>query len=221
MTDNDHDAPFELPVALPIFPLSGVLLLPDARLPLNVFEPRYLNMVEDALGNGRVIGVVQPREPVVEESTERPPIYDIGCLGRIVSFAESGDGRLVITLLGISRFHVWRERRMVRGYRSVDVSYTGFAMDLDEDESRIENRTRLLECVKAYFRQARIKADWSAIETAGDGSLVASLSMLCPFDAGEKQALLECPDTRSRSELLVDLMVLAIRGGQAPTTTRH
>lgn len=210
-----------LPDIAPVFPLNGVLLLPDAKLPLNIFEPRYLSMIEDALGQGRLIGIVQPREDGVESPEGQPPVYDIGCLGRIVSFAETGDGRFVVTLLGMTRFRIARELPLHRGYRPVQLDYAGFEADLDVDEGRVENRQRLLECVQAYFAQAGIDADWSTIEEADDASLVTSLSMLCPFEAGEKQALLECPDTPARGEMLIDLMVLAMHGDNATTTMRH
>jgi len=210
-----------LPLDVPIFPLSGVLMLPDAKLPLNVFEPRYLNLIDDALGAGRLVGIVQPVESGVESPAGQPPVYNIGSLGRIVSFAETGDGRFVITLLGLSRFRIINELPLARGYRRAAISYAGFEGDLDEDHGRIANRPRLMETVKAYFSQAGIDADWSTIEDAEDTALVTSLAMLCPFDAGEKQALLECAGTPERSEMLIDLMVLAIHGDTSPTSMRH
>lgn len=212
---------FTLPDVSPVFPLSGVLLLPDAKLPLNVFEPRYLNMVEDALGNGRLLGIIQPRDDSVESPEGQPSLFEIGCLGKIISFAETGDGRFVITLVGLTRFRVGHELPLHRGYRRVAMDFTPFAVDLDEDTATLENRARLLECVQAYFAQAGITTDWEAIEEADDSSLVTSLSMLCPFDAGEKQALLECRDTRDRGELLINLMVLAMHGDNVSTTMRH
>lgn len=210
-----------LPDTVPVFPLSGVLLLPDAKLPLNVFEPRYLNMVEDALGQDRMIGILQPRDDGVESPAGEPPIYDVGCLGRIVSFSETGDGRFVITLLGMSRFRIAEELPLYRGYRRARLDYGGFEVDLDEDGGAVDDRPRLMEAVEAYFSQAGINADWSTIEDADDTALVTSLSMLCPFEAGEKQALLECPDTRARGAMLIDLMVLAMHGDGASSTMRH
>jgi len=216
--DTDHVG---LPSSVPLFPLSGVMLLPDAKLPLNVFEPRYLNMIEDALGNGRLIGIVQPKASEVESPEGQPPLYEIGTLGRIVSFAETGDGRFVITLVGMSRFRIKNELPLHRGYRVAEVGFGGFETDLDDDDGRVDNRARLLECVQAYFAQAGITTDWETIEDADDASLVTSLSMLCPFDAGEKQALLECPDTRARGDMLIDLMVIAMHGDGNTTSMRH
>ena len=211
-----------LPESVPVFPLSGVLLLPDAKLPLNIFEPRYLNMVEDALAQGRLIGIVQPRDDAVESPSGQPPVYDIGCLGRIVSFAETGDGRFVITLLGVSRFRIARELELHRGYRVAELNYEGFETDLIGNEDPVDDRPKLMETVEAYFSQAGINADWSTIEEADDTALVTSLSMLCPFGAGEKQALLECADTRSRGAMLIDLMVLAMHDDGAPSSSlRH
>lgn len=210
-----------LPLEVPIFPLSGVLMLPDAKLPLNIFEPRYLNLIEDSLGAGRFIGIVQPVQSGIESPAGQPPVYGVGSLGRIISFAETGDGRFVITLLGLSRFRIREELPLERGYRRAAISYAGFEADLDDDHGRIANRARLMETVKAYFLQAGIDADWSTIDGADDASLVTSLSMLCPFDAGEKQALLECAGTAERGEMLIDLMVLAIHGDTSPTTMRH
>lgn len=219
--DTGDTARLGLPSRVALFPLSGVLLLPDAKLPLNVFEPRYLNMIEDSLGSGRLIGIVQPKEGGVESPEGQPPLYSVGTLGRIISFAETGDGRFVITLIGMSRFRIKTELPLQRGYRSAELDYTGFELDLDEDLGRVDSRPRLLECVQAYFNQAGISTDWDAIEEADDASLVTSLSMLCPFDAGEKQALLECPDTRARGDMLINLMVLAMHGDHASTTMRH
>ncbi|MEQ8667313.1 MAG: LON peptidase substrate-binding domain-containing protein [Rhodospirillales bacterium] len=221
MSDDGGPGPFGLPETAPVFPLSGVLLLPDAKLPLNIFEPRYLNMVEDALGQGRTIGILQPRADGVESPAGQPPIYDIGCLGRIVSFAETGDGRFIITLLGLTRFRVAEELPVHRGYRRARLDYGGFEVDLDDDHDALDDRPRLMEAVEAYFSQAGIDADWSTIEDADDTALVTSLSMLCPFEAGEKQALLECADTRSRGAMLIDLMILAMHGDGASTTVRH
>ncbi len=210
-----------LPREVAIFPLSGVLMLPDAKLPLNIFEPRYLNMIEDSLGAGRLVGIVQPLAEGVESPAGQPTVYEVGSLGRIISFAETGDGRFVITLLGLTRFRIVNELTVQRGYRRASISYKGFEADLDEDEGRVANRARLMEAVHAYFAQAGIEADWSTIEDADDASLVTSLSMVCPFEAGEKQALLECSGTAERGDMLIDLMVLAMHGDNSPTSMRH
>ncbi len=218
---SDGVAPPFLPDVLPVFPLAGVLLLPGAKLPLNVFEPRYLSMIEDALGNGRTIGMVQPRLAGVESPEGEPEIYVLGCAGRIISFAESGDGRFTITLLGISRFIIREEMPLINGYRCVVPDFAPFRTDLEEEAGSLEDRDGLLAAVQAYFAANGIEADWNAVESAGDTALVTTLSMLCPFEASERQALLECADTAARGALLGDLMNLSLHGDSSDSTIRH
>lgn len=210
-----------LPLELPIFPLAGALLLPGATLPLNVFEPRYLNLIEDALGYGRIVGMVQPMSAEAESPEGEPPVYQTGCAGRIVSFAETGDGRFAITLLGICRFHIVEELELNSGYRRVTPDYEPFFGDLEDDETMIKDLEHLLKTVEAYFLTKGIDADWSTIEGAADSALVTTLSMLCPFAPSEKQALLECENTAERSELLGNLMSLALHGDVANHGVRH
>ena len=211
-----------LPDVLPIFPLTGVLLLPRGRLPLNIFEPRYLNMTEDALGAGRVIGMVQPAEAGGESTAENPEVYKIGCAGRMISFAETGDGRFLLTLLGVSRFRIASELGVTRGYRRARASYASYAGDREEDSERIADRERLLVAVRGFFKAKEIKAEWKPITESVDEALVTTLSMVCPFDPGEKQALLECNGLRARAELLTVIMELAVRGGNSEATgARH
>lgn len=225
------DMPVEdlLPAELPIFPLTGVLLLPGATLPLNIFEPRYLNMIEDALGSGRVIGMVQPKSTgmespegkVVESPDGEPAVYRTGCAGRIISFSETGDGRFAITLLGLCRFRIAEELKLLSGYRRVSPDYSLFYEDLEDDENTVPHRESLLTTVEAYFLANGIDADWSTIEGAADSALVTTLSMLCPFGPSEKQALLECEDTTARGELLGNLMSLSLHGDAAHHGVRH
>ena len=210
-----------LPDVLPVFPLADVLLLPGAHLPLNVFEPRYLNMVEDALGSGRHIGMVQPRAADVESPGGEPDIYGLGCAGRIVSFAETGDGRFAITLMGVCRFQTVEEMPLINGYRGVVPDFEPFATDLNEDQGMLDDRESLLEAVQAYFAANEIEADWDSVESADDTALVTTLSMLCPFQASERQALLECADTAARGALLGDLMTLSLHGDNSNSTVRH
>ncbi len=231
MTDEDDSGiPFHsgsmlvedlLPEEMPVFPLTGVLLLPGATLPLNIFEPRYLNMIEDSLGSGRVIGMVQPKTADVESPEGQPDIYETGCAGRIVSFSETGDGRFAINLLGLCRFHIAEELPLRSGYRVVRPDYTPYFEDLDEDGHGLEDRGALLKTVEAYFIATGINAEWSAIEGADDASLVTTLSMLCPFDPSEKQALLECKNTTSRGQLLGNLMTLSLHGNTDNNGVRH
>ncbi|MCP5367768.1 MAG: LON peptidase substrate-binding domain-containing protein [Hyphomicrobiales bacterium] len=204
----------DLPAEIPVFPLNGVLLLPGGVLPLNIFEPRYLNMVSDALGRGRVLGMVQPAEPDPDrESPEgQVPVYDTGCLGRITAFSETPDGRFLITLTGINRFTIRDELDMAGGYRRFRVSYDGFAGDRHDTADGID-RDALLAAVRKYFDFSSISTDWKAIEKSDNATLITSLSMMCPFDAREKQALLECADGTARGELLTQLMEMAVLGG--------
>ncbi|MEQ8229018.1 MAG: LON peptidase substrate-binding domain-containing protein [Rhodospirillales bacterium] len=216
-----------LPDVLPIFPLPGAMLLPGGQLPLNIFEPRYLHMTLDAMGQGRVIGMIQPA-PVAGEAPRdpdlrtAPDIYPVGCLGRIISFAETGDGRLMITLLGQSRFRVMDELPEVNGYRRVRPGYDGFSGDLNSDAPLSVDRARLLKAATGFFKVRGLSADWSSVEDAPDGLLVTSLSMACPFDVREKQALLESPDGTTRAALLTDLLEMAALGPETdPAGASH
>ncbi len=172
----------ELPRVVPIFPLPGVLLLPGGRLPLNIFEPRYLARVRDALAGERAIGMIQPREEAADVGAAK--VYDTGCAGRITAFSETDDGRYLITLTGMIRFDVKRELPMIEGYRRVTVDYGRFRADLEGDGAEID-RARLLETLGCYFQANGIEGDWSAIEETEDAALVTSLAMICPFAAPE------------------------------------
>lgn len=207
---------------LPIFPLTGVLLLPGGRLPLNVFEPRYLNMVNDALSQDRMIGMVQPKERHRDPIPGDAPIFPVGCAGRIVSFAETEDGRVLITLMGTSRFRVASEVPSPRGYRRVVADFSPFAADLDGEAGRIDARDELLATLKIYFRVRGMDADWETIEKADDDALITSLSMACPFDPDEKQALLECGTTAERGRMLAALMEMAVlTADERGSSARH
>jgi uncharacterized protein len=221
MSPNPFDPTFDqLPEIVPIFPLTGVLLLPRGKLPLNVFEPRYLAMTEDALSGNRMIGIIQPSDPLSRASV--PPVYPIGCAGRITSFSETDDGRYLITLTGVCRFETARELPIVRGYRRVDVSWERFAADLEEPGPALFDRARLVEGLHTYFKIQGISANWDAIESTPDERLVTSLAMICPFEPSEKQALLECGSLSERATMMVaiiEMSVLDKRGGD--TMARH
>lgn len=219
--ETDGLAPPFFPDVLPMFPLAGVLLLPGATLPLNIFEPRYLNMIEDALGNGRYIGMIQPVGAGVESPDGEPEVYGVGCAGRIISFAESGDGRYAITLLGISRFRVHEEMPLINGYRCAVPDFSAFTQDMEDNQGSLQDRDGLLLTVQAYFAANGIEADWNSVKSADDTALVTTLSMLCPFVASERQALLECADTAARGTLLGDLMTLSLHGHSNDSTVRH
>jgi len=197
-----------LPVILPIFPLTGVLLLPRGRLPLNIFEPRYLAMTRDALAGERMIGMVQPSNPA--GSGSNPPVYPTGCAGRITSFAETEDGRFLITLTGTSRFRIREELPLLEGYRRVVPEWREFARDLENEDEAGFDRDRLLRGLRAYFRQHQISADWDAVTAVPGERLVTSIAMICPFEPSEKQALLEAPDLDERARLLTAIVEMAV-----------
>ena len=218
---NPFDPSFEqLPEALPIFPLSGVLLLPGGKLPLNIFEPRYLAMVFEALAGHRMIGMVQPVQPGgfagdgMPTDDGRPKVHRIGCAGRITSFNEAEDGRLVLALTGVCRFEIVRELDLAQGgYRRVSAVFSPFRADLDHaDEAVALDRERLMAALAAFFRARSLSTDWDAVKQAADANLVTSLSMVLPFGPAEKQALLEAADTSARAKLLVALLEMAAFG---------
>ncbi|GGG33271.1 peptidase S16 [Caldovatus sediminis] len=202
-----------LPAEIPVFPLPGALLLPEGRLPLNIFEPRYLAMVTDALGAGRMFGMIQPL-PDAPPGPTGPALCPVGCLGRISSFAETEDGRFLITLTGVIRYTLAGELAMRRGYRRVRADYAPWRADLDIEGRPPPpvDRAALLEALRAYFRARGIDANWEAIERTADAMLVTTLSMVCPFDPREKQALLEAPDACARARMLIALLRIGAHG---------
>jgi uncharacterized protein len=197
-----------LPTTLPIFPLPGVLLLPHGRLPLRIFEPRYLAMTRDALAGERLIGMVQPNDPAVSDAN--PPVYPIGCAGRITSFTETDDGLFLITLTGISRFRIRQELPLLEGYRRVVPEWADFARDLEADENAGFDRDRLIRGLKGFFQHHQISADWDAIASTPVDRLVTSIAMMCPFEPSEKQALLEASDLDDRARLLTAIVEMAV-----------
>lgn len=203
-----------LPHVIPVFPLPRALLLPRGRLPLNIFEPRYLAMVDDALRHDRLIGMVQP----TCDGDRHPTLYPVGCVGRLSSWSETGDNRFLITLTGVIRFRIENELETTTPYRQVKVDYSGFSCDLEppEDETCVD-RDRLGTCLKSYFKQHNLPADWKSIERAPGETLINSLAMICPFEIAEKQALLEAPAFADRAQLLTALIEMAAasegRGG--------
>jgi Lon protease-like protein len=196
----------DLPKTVPVFPLAGALLLPRGRLPLNIFEPRYLAMIDTALRTTRVIGMIQP----VNEEERRPKLYPVGCLGRLTSWSDTGDGRFFITLSGVIRFRVTEELKTGTPYREVEPDYAPYAGDLsDGDEDNYVDRKRLGISLKAYMEQKRIEADLSLIDRAPAETLINSLAMICPFAPAEKQALLEAATLSDRAQLLTTLIEMA------------
>lgn len=226
---NPFDPVFEqLPDTLPLFPLSGVLLLPGGKLPLNIFEPRYLAMVFDALAGNRMIGMVQPVQPGgyagdgLPTDDGRPKVHKVGCAGRIVSFNETDDGRLLLALSGVCRFEVGRELELAQGgYRRVSSIFSPYRADLDQGDEVVElDRERLMAALAAFFRGKNLSTDWDAVKQAADGNLVTSLSMVLPFGPVEKEALLEAADTTARAKLLVAFLEMAAYG-QPPDTPQR
>ena len=206
----------ELPEEIAVFPLSGALLLPQGRLPLNIFEPRYLAMTQDSMAAGRMFGMIQPDPSRAQGGTQGPGLYRIGCLGRLTSFAETDDGRMLITLTGLCRFRVVEELEMRRGYRRARVDYGGFAADLDTAAPPPAiDRPALEAALRPFFKARGIEANWSAIEQTADLALVLTLSMVCPFDVPEKQALLEAATPADRAAMLIALLQMGAHGATA------
>jgi len=209
----------ELPRTIPIFPLSGCILLPCARLPLNIFEPRYLDMCRDVMAGPRVIGMVQPIDP--GDARPRPPVYGTGCAGRITAFKETEDGRFLITLTGLCRFRIAEELPQTKRYRTVAADYRGFAGDLEGPRAGRLDRARLMPVLKSYLERQGLSADWRAIEQCAAPSLVNSLAMVCPFSSSEKQALLEADDHDRRAELFLSLLEISRHEPTAPRGPCH
>lgn len=212
-----------LPTAVPVFPLSGALLLPRGLLPLNIFEPRYLAMVRDAMAAtgaaNRIIGMIQPRG-----EGEPPPLFDVGCLGRISDYRETDDGRILIALTGVSRFRIQAELDRSTPYRQVMADYHGFRGDRGEPPPlAAAARAGLEDVLRAYLDAEGLSADWDAVRSADDEALVTTLASVCPFDPAEKQALLEANSLAERASTLTALMTFAqgsgggSGGGDRPT----
>ena len=199
----EYRGPGELPEIIPVFPLPGALLLPRGQMPLNIFEPRYLAMVDDALTGSRLIGMIQP-DAARPGSEARPHLYSVGCLGRITQLAETGDGRYLIELTGISRFRVEDELAVATTYRQCRVSYAEFADDFvaRRGEDAVD-RQALLEVLTDFLKANDLKVDWEGIESAPNEALVNALAMMSPYGPAEKQAMLEAPDLKTRAEILI------------------
>ncbi len=202
----------DLPETIPVFPLPGALLLPRSRLPLHIFEPRYLAMLDDTLKTShRLIGMIQPFD---DNGSDR--LHKIGCAGRVTAFSETEDGRYMITLGGVSRFRVLSEVEGFTPYRRCNVSWDGFSRDLGPAEKdRQFDRDAFLDVLGRFFEDRALKTDWDSLREAEDELLINSLSMLCPFEPEDKQALLEAPSLETRRETLVTLIEFALRGGTA------
>ena len=218
----EYRGPGDLADVIPIFPLPGALLLPRGQMPLNIFEPRYVAMIDDALRTGhRLIGMIQP-DPAHPGPEDKPNLYKVGCVGRITQIAESGDGRYLLQLTGIVRFRVDEELNVSTPYRQCQVSYAPFIDDFTARKGEDDvDRAGLLRALSDFLKANNLKADWEGIETAPNEALVNALAMMSPYGIAEKQALLEAPDLKTRAEILIAIteMDLARRrtgGGDPP-----
>ncbi|TNE65761.1 MAG: ATP-dependent protease [Rhodobacteraceae bacterium] len=200
----------DLPETIPVFPLPGALLLPRSRLPLHIFEPRYLQMIEDCMKTpARLIGMIQPRS-----GAGAGKLNTIGCAGRLTAFSETEDGRYMITLTGVSRFRLLAETTGFCPYRTFTVDWSDFGADLGAPEHDPElMRKPFMDLLKRYFCEEELRTDWESLGQAEDELLINSLSMLCPFSPEDKQALLEAPSLSTRRETLITLMEFALHGG--------
>jgi len=202
ITNKTH--PSSLPETLPVFPMAGVVLLPHARLPLTIYEPRYIAMIDDALGRGRLVGVVQPTA-----DRENSPLYSVGCAGRITSFNETDDGHMMIILTGVCRFRVDKEPHASRLYRTVVPDWQPYLTDLGENDPAHIDRDRMLGLLQSYFSRNSISVEWSVVKNAPDAVLLPTVIMICPFEPNEKQALLEAKSFAEQAQMLMTLLEMA------------
>jgi Lon protease-like protein len=202
--NGEYLGPGELPQVIPVFPLPGALLLPRGQMPLNIFEPRYLAMVDDSFRDGhRLIGMIQP-DVTHSPDEEKPVLFRVGCVGRITQLAESGDGRYILELTGISRFRVIEEISALTAYRQCKVDYFPFVDDFTARKGEDEvDRAALLEALRDFLKANNLQVDWEGIERAPNEALVNALAMMSPYGVAEKQAMLEAPDLKTRAEILI------------------
>lgn len=217
--------PADLPPRIPVFPLRGAILLPRSNVPLNVFEPRYLALIDDVMAGDRVLGILQPLGSGPTDHTESPPgknadLHRVGCAGRITSYKELDDGRYIIQVTGIIRFEAVDEAYTDKPYRIVSASYDRYASDLTEGlgEERVD-RTNLLRVLKAYLDANQLQTDWGAIQRASNEVLINALSVMAPYGPEEKQALLEATDLKTRAEVLVALAEIELASSGSSGTT--
>jgi uncharacterized protein len=202
----------DLPASIPVFPLQGCILLPRSSLPLNVFEPRYLSMVDDVIAGGRIVGIVQPLGAMEESPQSKGhPLRQTGCIGRLSAFSETEDGRLLITLTGICRFDIAGECASGKPYRICDANYEPYLKDLVRGHGQdAVDWPKFLEILKNYLDARNLTADWDSIQRSPTELLINTLSMISPYGPEEKQALLEAPDLKARAEILMALAEMEI-----------
>jgi Lon protease-like protein len=210
-----YRGPVDLPETIPVFPLPGALLLPRGQMPLNIFEPRYLAMVDDSLRDGhRLIGMIQP-DTAHPGSEQKPNLYRVGCVGRITQLAETGDGRYLLQLTGVARFRIEEELSVATAYRQCRVTYVPFMDDFvaRRGEEAVDRKT-LLEALQAFLKANNLKADWQGIESAPNEALVNALAMMSSYGSAEKQAMLEAPDLKTRAEILIAVTEIELAKGK-------
>ena len=207
----------DLPTVIPVFPLPGALLLPRGQMPLNIFEPRYMAMIDDAVRTHRIVGMVQPDGG---EARNGPTLHGLGCAGKITSFAETGDGRYLITLTGVARYHIAEELTVMTPYRQCRVDFSSYASDLQvRDEQGDVDRAGLLRTLRSFADAHNLSIDWEGVDDAPNDVLVNALSMMSPFGPREKQALLEAADLKTRADVLIAIAEIELaRGGGDPST---
>lgn len=201
----EYRGPADLPEIIPVFPLPGALLLPRGQMPLNIFEPRYLAMVDDSFRDGhRLIGMIQPDVAHSPKNSNKPALFRVGCVGRITQLAESGDGRYILELTGVSRFRIVEELEVLTAYRQCKVDFFTYVDDftarMGEDEV---DREALLSVLADFLKANNLKVDWEGVESAPNEALVNALAMMSPYGPAEKQAMLEAPDLKTRAEILI------------------
>ena len=216
-----YRGPIEMPGVIPVFPLPGALLLPRGQMPLNIFEPRYLAMVDDALRDGhRLIGMIQP-DASHSQNDAKPALFRVGCVGRITQLAESGDGRYILELTGVARFRVLEELTVLTPYRQCKVDFFAYSDDFTarKGEEAVD-RQALLEVLTDFLKANDLKVDWEGVESAPNEALVNALAMMSPYGTAEKQALLEAPDLKTRAEILIAVTEIELAkktaGGETP-----
>jgi uncharacterized protein len=199
-----YRGPADLPETIPVFPLPGALLLPRGQMPLNIFEPRYLAMIDDSLRDGhRLVGMIQP-DTAHPGPEQKPNLYRVGCAGRITQLSETGDGRYLLQLTGVARFRIEEELSVATAYRQCRVTFAPFAGDFVARKGEVAvNPHRLLEALRAFLKANNLKADWHGIESAPNEALVNALAMMSSYGPAEKQAMLEAPDLKTRAEILI------------------
>jgi len=201
----------DIPDNVPVFPLSGALLLPGGQMPMNIFEPRYLELIDDAMASDRILGIIQPQFDAGGhvEKCDCPKLCAVGTLGRITSLSETGDGRYIISLIGICRFRLLEEAAARKAYRRARIA--PFLNDLSEDNGEeTVDRTALLTSFRAYLEANELEADWESVEQASNSTLVNTMSMMAPYGPAEKQALLEAPDLKTRADTLIAITEIAL-----------